>query len=150
MAIAMIKESSTLGIVYTFKESKSIFYVGYILTKDQIQTLKKFHNIVISEAMYNALGERKILNEIKRLTGIECIIKVHEHNNEDELIKIDKSYIVWRKPLYVLNTQMDVKNYVLIIENYDNKIERKFDKKLTLDEVKKIIRELGYNGVKIK
>ena len=91
MAIIMLKmQGMNDTIKYEFIEGNCI-YIGDILTEKQKENLKVHHNTVISETMFRELGEKKILNEIKRLTGISCLIEYIKHDNDLPTI------IVWQK-----------------------------------------------------
>lgn len=155
--LAMIIRETPEGDEYTFVEKPRIWYIGELLAEEQKNNLRAHHNTVIAEKILLQLGEEKVLNEIERLTGIKCIIKKHEHYNDEG--KADHSYIVWRKPVYVLDTTADADNYVLFVENYGNKVEKLYSKQyldklgrkelLSIEALKKLIKKDGYTRVRI-
>lgn len=151
--IAMIIKSSANGNVYEFVEHPNIWYIGKLLADEQINNLKKFNNTLIAYKMLEQLGEDKILDEIEALTGIKCIIKVHEYDD-------GKSVVVWRKPKYVLDTKEHIDYYILYITNYGDypvqvkqypKLINEWGRKkvVTQEDVKKMLTADGYKAVKI-
>ena len=151
--IAMIIKHSGDGNIYEFMEHPNIWYIGKLLNDEQINNLKKFNNTLIAYKMLEQLGEDKILDEIEALTGIKCIIKVHEHDD-------GKSVVVWRKPKYVLDTKDNIDYYVLYIVNYGDypvlvkqypKVINEWGRKkvISQEDVKKMLTADGYKAVKI-
>ena len=153
--IAMIIKRTVDGNAYEFVDAPNIWYVGRILSDDQIKNLKKFNNTVISYKMLKQLGEKRLLTEIEALTGIRCIIKIHEHNDDH------KSVVVWKKPKYELDVTSDTDNYTLNIINYGEEpvfvksypriirdIYLNVIKYYTLEDIKETLKEDGYTAVK--
>lgn len=154
--IAMIIKKTVNGNVYEFMDAPNIWYIGRILSDEQIKNLKKFNNTVISYKMLNQLGKKRIIAEIEALTGIRCIIKIHDHDD-------GKSVIVWKKPEYEIDATSDPDNYILNIVNYGEapefvksytRLVRNRDFKVikyyTLEDVKEMLKADGYTAVKFK
>ena len=56
-----------------------VVYAGPILDTFQIKNLNEFGNTVLSYSVYKQLGDELLAEEIKRLTGLHCLITVHTH-----------------------------------------------------------------------
>lgn len=46
--------------------------------------LKKYGNTIITETVYEKMGEKKILADLKK-HGFDCIIKIYKHSYHDNL-----------------------------------------------------------------
>ncbi len=59
-----------------YKHKQKINYIGAILRKSQRENLMYYGNTVISYTMLEKLGNEKIIQEVKRITGLNCGITV--------------------------------------------------------------------------
>jgi hypothetical protein len=59
-----------------YKDNQKINYIGEILRKSQRENLMYYGNTVISYTMLEKLGNTKIIQEVKRITGLNCGITV--------------------------------------------------------------------------
>lgn len=81
------KRLNGMDVIYEFVECENIEdvkekyknnieYIGEILRPAQIKNINIYGNTIISSTMLKKLGNEKILNEVKRITGFDCEINV--------------------------------------------------------------------------
>lgn len=71
-----------------FDGRPNVLYVGEIICKKQIENLIFFGNTVIPKSLYEKIDTKKMLNELKRLIGCDCKIKIS--NNGTVIIEKEK------------------------------------------------------------
>ena len=51
-------------------------YIDGVITLEQIKNLKMYGNTVLDKLVYRKVGKQEMIKEIKRLTGLDCTIRV--------------------------------------------------------------------------
>ena len=141
--ILVIKKRHYGVTMWEYQEG-NIEYYGTVLNTVQMESLHTNHNTVISESLYKLLGEKKLLDEVYELTGIKCFIKIYDHKGDHEAL--GKSYILERKPFYVLDTFSERDSYILF--NHEDELLR-IDKMRGLTDVVKELKANGYTPLQI-
>ena len=143
--ILLVERKTQLGSVVSCEILEGHFaYYGPLLKTTQIDNIVNHpcHNTVINKQILTRLGKTKLLEEVERLTGIKCRVKVIEHN--DEYLK--DTVIIERIPYYLLDTMQDSTNYYLY--DHDDLIDT-FSKREPISTLQNRIREMGYKPLKV-
>lgn len=79
--ILVLKEWKKVGesdkLVETVKVLKGNFqYVDAVITQGQIKNLKTHGNTVLDRLVYDKVGKKNMIKELKRLTGLDCDIRI--------------------------------------------------------------------------
>ena len=97
--IIMIIQDNMNGLntdkaTYTYLIKRDVAYCGDILYPRQIDDLKIHGSTTINSQIVNQLSESIILDEVKRLTGINCKIRKTNYGYLLEKVKGKKSKLL--------------------------------------------------------